>query len=195
MSEENFSPEQSLQLIQSMIAKARQDVTDNSKYFLLWGWLTVIAILGQFVLKVLVKYPHHYYVWFLLLIGIAMSIYWGITDGKKVKAKTYVSESMEFLWSGMAITFIVISLLFIKIGYQYCYPFYILLYGVGTYVTGKILKFTPFIVGGVIAWILSIVAVQFNFDNQMLCAVVALLVSYIIPAYLLRIHLQNQKVG
>ncbi|HET9057690.1 MAG TPA: hypothetical protein VFN30_12670 [Chitinophagaceae bacterium] len=192
MSEENFSPQQSLALIQNMISKARQDVTDGSKYFLLWGWLTVAVILGQFILKVIVKYPHHYYVWFLLIIGIAINIYWKRADGKKIKVKTYISESMEFLWSGMGVTFLVISLLFIKIGYHYCYPFYILLYGLGTFVTGKILKFKPFIFGGFCAWVLSIAAVQFNFDYQMLFAVAALLISYIIPTYIFRMKNKNQ---
>jgi hypothetical protein len=43
MAEEKFSPEQSLQLIQSMISKTKQDLSENGIYFLVWGWLTFIA--------------------------------------------------------------------------------------------------------------------------------------------------------
>jgi hypothetical protein len=193
MEEKNFSPEQSLQLIQSMIQKTKEQITDNSKYFLLWGWLTVVAILGQFVLKVLVKYQGHYYVWFILFAGIAVSVYWGVQDEKKEKVKTYVSESMKHLWSGMGISFFVMTVLFSKLGFQYCYPFFILMYGLGTFVTGRLLNYKPFIIGGIVAWVLSAVSIQFKFDYQMLFAVGALLASYIIPAHMFRFNNKTQK--
>lgn len=193
MPEDNFSPQQSLAIIQNMISRARQTINENGKYFLLWGWLTVAAISGQFVLKVFVKYKHHYFVWFILFAGMAISIYWGKQDGKRVKVKTYIDESMKYLWSGMGISFFVLSMLFIKIGYQNCYPFFILMYGLGTFVSGKILQFKPFVAGGILAWILSIVSVQFDFDYQMLFAAAAILVSYIIPAYILRMHNKKQN--
>ncbi|MEI9958066.1 MAG: hypothetical protein WDM90_17580 [Ferruginibacter sp.] len=49
MQEENFSPQESLQLIQSMIAKTKRDMSDNSIHFLLWGWVTFVACIGQFI--------------------------------------------------------------------------------------------------------------------------------------------------
>ena len=51
MTEEKFSPQESLRLIQSMIDKTKQDISDNSIYFLVWGWITFVACAGQFVLK------------------------------------------------------------------------------------------------------------------------------------------------
>lgn len=193
MEDKNFSPEQSLQVIQSMIGRARQTFTDNGKYFLLWGWLTIAAITGQFVLKVIVKYERHYNVWFIIIIGIVISTYWGMQDKKKEKVKTYVAESMGNLWAGMGISFFVLSMLFTKLGWQYCYPFFIMMYGLGTFVSGKILQFKPFVIGGILAWVLSIASSQFDFDYQMLFAAAAILVSYIIPAFLLRIHQQKQN--
>jgi hypothetical protein len=78
MTEENFSPQQSLQLIQSMIDKTKQNISDKSIYFLVWGWLTFIACTGQFILKHIYNYPKHYYVWWVVVIGIFFSIYEGI---------------------------------------------------------------------------------------------------------------------
>ena len=49
MQEESFSPEESLQVIQTMIEKTKSKVVDNSFYFLLWGWLVFIASIGQFI--------------------------------------------------------------------------------------------------------------------------------------------------
>jgi hypothetical protein len=187
MNEEKFSPEQSLQLIQSMIGKTKQDMSDNAVYFLVWGWITFIACTGQFVLKNIFQYEKHYVVWALVLVGIAFSIFQGIKDGKKQKAKTYVGDSMKYLWMGMGISFFVLSMILTKLGWDtVVFPFFILLYGLGTFISGSFLQFRPLIIGGITAWGLAIGAVYVSYDYQMLFAAAAILFSYIVPAYLLR---------
>jgi len=185
MSKENFSPEQSLLIIRNMINMTKQDISDNKIYFLVWGWITFIACTGQFVLKHLVNYEKHYLVWLLIIAGIIFSIYQGIKEGKSQKVKTYVGESMKFLWIGMGISFFVLSMILSKIGWgTSIFPFFILLYGLGTFVSGRILKFNPLIIGGIIAWILAIGAAYVEYDFQMLFGAAAILISYILPAYM-----------
>ena len=187
MAEENFSPEQSLQLIRSMIGKAKQGISDKSIYFLVWGWLTFIACTGQFVLKHIVKYEKHYQVWWVIVAGIAFSIYYGIREGKSRKVKTYVGDSIQYLWRGMGISYFVLSMILSKIGWENTvFPFFIMLYGLGTFVSGSILQFRPLIAGGIIAWVLAIGSAYVTYDYQMLFAAAAILFSYIIPAYMLR---------
>jgi hypothetical protein len=60
------------------------------------------------------------------------------------------------------------------------------LYGLGTFVSGRILRFTPLIAGGVTNWALAATAIWFDFDYQMIFAAAAILLSYIIPGYMLR---------
>jgi hypothetical protein len=48
--ETNFSPEQSLQLIEGMINKAKNRFSDVSFLYLLWGWVVLICSVGQFVI-------------------------------------------------------------------------------------------------------------------------------------------------
>lgn len=187
MAEEKFSPEQSLQLIQSMISKTRQNMSDNSIYFLIWGWLTFIAFIGQFILKHILEYEKHYMVWLVVIIGILFSIYQGKKDEKKVRAKTWVGENMSHLWAGMAISFFVLSMIITRMGWETeMYPFFIMMYGLGTFVSGNFLQFRPLIIGGIIAWVLAIGSTWVSYDYQMLFAAAAILFSYIIPAYLLR---------
>ena len=88
MQNENFSPEDSIRVIQAMIEKTKFTVADNSYYFLLWGWLVFIGCIGQFVLKVLVQYPYHYLIWNITFIGIIFSIYHGVKGRGQKKAKT-----------------------------------------------------------------------------------------------------------
>lgn len=187
MIEEKFSPEQSLRLIQSMIDKTKQNMSDNSVYFLVWGWITFIACTGQFVLKHIFEYEKHYIVWTVIIIGVLFSIYQGRKEDKAIKVKTYLDESMGHLWAGMAVSFFVLGMILTKLGWGTAiFPFYIMLYGLGTFVSGNFLKFRPLVIGGIIAWLLAIGATFASYDYQMLFGAAAILVSYIIPAYMLR---------
>ena len=186
MSTDNFSAEESLRLIQNMIDKTRVRFSDKSHYFLLWGWGTFLALLGQFVLKSVLEISYHYQVWWITIVCLAITIFWLRQDNQKERTKTYMSESMNYVWTGLGITFFVLTLIFFKLGWQNCYPFFITLYGVGTYVSGRILKFPPFVWGGAASWILAATSVWFNMDAQILFAASAILISYIIPGHLLR---------
>ena len=187
MDNQKFSPEESLQLIQSMINKTRQGMSDNGIYFLVWGWITFIACVGQFVLKNIYHYEKHYLVWNLIILGVGFSIYQGIKDDKRQRVKTYIGESMKYLWMGMGISFFVLSMILSKLGWgTVVFPFFILLYGLGTFISGNFIQFRPLIAGGIIAWILAITAAFVEYDYQILFGAAAILFSYIIPAYMLR---------
>lgn len=187
MQEEKFSPEQSLQLIQSMISKTKQAMSDNSIYFLVWGWLTFIACTGQFVLKHIYQYEKHYIVWGVVVIGIIFSIYQGRKEDRTIKTRTYVDDSIRHLWAGMAISFFVLGMILTRMGWGTpVFPFFIMLYGLGTFVSGSIIQFKPLIIGGVLASALAIGSTWASYDYQMLFGAAAILISYIIPAHLLR---------
>ena len=42
MQEQEFSPQQSLNLIESMINKARNRFSENGHLYLLWGWVILL---------------------------------------------------------------------------------------------------------------------------------------------------------
>lgn len=185
--EERFSPQESLVLIQAMINKTKVDLGENRIYFLFWGWLSFLAILGQFFLKVVVQYKHHYLVWLIVIPAVIITVLYSVKRNKRKSTRTYIGESMSYLWSGISISFVVLSFVITKQkeGWNYSYPFFILLYGLGTFVSGKILQFRPLVVGGVFNFILAIIASFVTFDYQLLIAAAALLTSYIIPGHLL----------
>ena len=186
--EDNFSPQQSLQVIQSMIEKTRANLSENSIYFLLWGWVTFGAILGQFFLKVVIGSQHHYLVWFITLPTAVITMVYSLRRHGRNSIKTYAGESMGFLWTGVGISFFVLCFIITTSdgGWATAWPYFILMYGLGTFVSGKILQFTPLIIGGIINWLLAIGSAFVHFDYQLLLAATAILISYIIPGHLLR---------
>jgi hypothetical protein len=187
MPQEQLSPQQSLTLIQDMIGKTRDSISGNAIYFLVWGWLTFVACTAQFILKHFLDFKYHYLAWAVVFIGIVFSLVQGNRDSRQKRVKTYVDESMNYLWLGMAISFFVLSVILTKLGWgQPVFPFFTLLYGLGAFVSGHMIRFRPLIIGGEVAWGLAIGSTFVSYDFQMLFGAAAILVSYIIPAHLLR---------
>ena len=187
MKENSFTPQDSLKLIQGMIDKARENMGDNSRHFLLWGWVSFVGCVGQFILKTILHYPQHYLIWLLTFPAAIISIVMGKRQHKQKVALTYVGESMQHLWIGMGISYFVLCMILSRLGWgTSIFPFFILLYGLGTFISGKFLQFKPFVWGGITAWGLAVASTFFNYDYQMLFGAAAILISYIIPAYLLR---------
>ena len=195
MQTENLSPKESIDLIQGMINKTKNAVADSSVFFLLWGWVVFAACILQYVLKNVVHYQYHYYAWVLIIIGITGSVYLSVQKGKTIKVKTYIGESIEQLWISIGITYFALAFIFGKIGYEKAFTFYILLYGIGCFVTGRLIKFSPLVWGGIGAWLLAIVSAYLDYDANILISALAILISYIIPGYLLRMKYKKTAVN
>ena len=192
MEEENFSPQESLQVIQSMIAKTKEQLSDNSIYFLVWGWLVFIGCLLQYFLLVIIKTQYHYLAWLVVIVGFVFSIVHSIKYKQKRKVKTYISESMGRLWTGLSISFMALWFILSNIGWEHAFPIYILFYATGTFISGGILQFKPLQVGGIICWVLAVAATFVNFQNQILFSAAAIFASYLVPGYMLKNKTYNK---
>jgi hypothetical protein len=191
---ENFSPEESLLVIQSMIDKTKNSVADKSFYFLLWGWLVFFAAIFQFVLKVILHSHLHPVVWNLMFVGLIVSYIHGRKERGKIKVTTYIDESIRTAWLSIAICQVLLIFIFsMNHHWEYCYTFFMLLYGIGCFMTGRILKFAPLVWGACASWALVIVSTFTGYDYNILLLVAAILLSYIIPGHLLRKKYKNQS--
>lgn len=194
MNNEKFSAEQSLQVIQSMIEKAKSDVRDNGFYFLMWGWLVFIAALLNFVLIEFTDFKQGYLAWNLMWIGAIVSIIRGIKDGRRETVKTYVGETMKYFGISLAIMYAGLAFIF---GYYYlwekAFPFYILLYGAGCFFMGSMLQFNLLKWTGLLCIPIMIGSVFVTYQWQLLFMTLAVLVSYIIPGHILYANSKSQN--
>jgi Flp pilus assembly protein TadB len=193
-SEKEFSASESLHLITQMIETTKNSISDRSHYFLLWGWAVVIGCLTQYFLKVILNYPQHYYAWFVTPVAIVLHFMFIYRDNRKERVKTFINEATRYLWTAVGLSFLALAFVFSKIGWVNCYPFYILLYALGTYVSGSLIKFKPMVFGALLCFALVIVCVYLPYDFQILITAFAIIVSYIIPGYMLRSQYKQQKV-
>jgi len=191
--EPHFSPQESLKLIQSMIEKSKLAYADNSFYFLFWGWLVFSCCIAQFVL-IQVQYTHHYYVWFLMIVGGIISGWYSSKQSKQIVTKTFVDVANQNLWMALVFAFMVLLVINVTAAkaWQNAFPYYILIYAIGTYVTGKLLQFKPLVYGGLINFVLAALCSKFTYEYQLLILAAALLCSYIIPGHLLKIQYKKQ---
>src|SRR5438045_2566188 len=86
--ENDFSPQQSLQLIESMINRAKDSFAEDGFMYLVWGWLVFSCSLLQFILLHIVQYPKHFIVW---LATIPAFIYLFFYISKKKKQQTVIT--------------------------------------------------------------------------------------------------------
>ncbi len=182
---EKESKEQ-LALIEEMIAQSRSKISEGSIFYQLWGWLVVVAASTHYYLLNYSEFKHHYIAWpILMTLGGIISMIIGFKQEKKKGVKTHIDRTLSYLWIGFTVTLILVLISMINIGPEGAYPIVILLYGLGTFVSGGILRFKPLVIGGAVSWILGIAALYVNFSDQLLLIIAAVLFSYILPGYLL----------
>jgi hypothetical protein len=183
---EDFSPEESLRVIQTMIDRTKNSVADQSFYFLLWGWLVFIAALLQYTLKVIVRTDYHPLAWNLMFVGFVIAIIKGVKQ-KSQPVKTYVDDGLRNIWTCLCVIQILIVFVFMRRGgWENCYTIFIMWYSTGCFLTGRLLKFPPLVWGAVTCWALAVLTTFVDVDMNILLMAAAILVSYIIPGYLLK---------
>lgn len=184
----NLTQQQSLKIIQEMIATSKNNLKDNSFFYLLWGWLVLVASLTHFTL-LQIGWSHPYIVWpVLMTLGAVVSVIAGYRLGKKAKVMSHVDKMIIYLWYGfLAVMSILIAMAIVgKISWTMLYPVIIALYGLGTFVSGGVLKFKPLIVGGVVCWIISVAAFFTPPLYVLLLIALSVIIAYLVPGYLLK---------
>jgi hypothetical protein len=180
----DLSAKQSLDIITSMIQEAKGKVQRNNFYFLFWGWIIVVANIGMFFLTWM-DYRYPYIVW---LITIPAWIYTLITSFRKNK-NTAVSSHFDristWLWISFGITIFILVAFGFKINFQ-LNPVILTISAVPTLASGVILRFKPFIYGGIAFWIAGIATFLTPTAYQPLLGAVAIIAGYLIPGYLLK---------
>lgn len=196
--QENLSPQQGLQLIQSMIDKAKNQFSENGHLYLLWGWVVFFCSVVHFVLIKFVQYEKHYLIWILTcLAGIYQMIY--LAKRKKQESvKTYTEHIMDYVWMAFVITMFLLGFVLVSEQpnrfYTLINPVFLALYGIPTFLSGIILQFKPLKIGGIICWVLSIASTFLPYEYQLLVLGTATVLAWIIPGYILSSKYKNQNI-
>lgn len=181
----DFSPHQSLDLIQSMINQAQGNLMKNSFYFILWGWAIFLANLGMYGLYKFSDFPYPYLVWLIAIPAWVITMVYGSRQGSQAGKKTHLDRINMWLWISFGLSIIPFIIFMQKIGFN-VNPVVLVLTAIPTFLTGIMLKFRPLILGGISFYAFGIICFMVNPLDQYLVGAVAIACGYLVPGYLLR---------
>lgn len=183
----SMTEKESLELITSMINRAKNSFGENGFLYLVWGWAILIFCLIQFVSQVIFGYEKGYYVWILTWVIAIYNVFYIKKKKKKRNVRTYTDEINSSIWISFLISIFI--LMFICIQFKHpgmIYPVLLVMYGIPIFLSGKLMKFTPLVLGGIFCWLLGIAGPFVPVEYGVLLIALALIGAWIIPGYLLR---------
>lgn len=195
MEQQDFSAKESLQLIESMISKAQNRFGENGHLYLLWGWVILVCSLTSFIsVYFFGNFKNLMYVWMLIIPTIIYQSIYLARVKKSTTVRTYTDEINGYVWLVFVIMGFLVGVIIGKSGHPELFnPFFLLLYGMPTFLSGVILKFVPLRIGAVTCWVLALVSVFIPYEFSFLLLALAVITTWIIPGYLLRSRFQKQN--
>ena len=192
--EKNLTQQESLDVISRMIRTAQNDIKDDSFYYLIWGWLVFIASLSNFILMNS-DFAMPFLPWVILmpLGGIVTGIY-SYKNERHQKVKTYIDDMTKYALIAFLVSLGIVLFFQSKLGLA-TYPLVMMVYGIWLFISGGAIKFRPLIIGGIVNWVLGIVAFFVNFEMQLLVLAFAVLLGYIIPGHMLKNKYRNHSAS
>jgi hypothetical protein len=183
-----FTREDGLRTIYAMISATKSSMGKNYLFFLLWGYLVGLACLSEYFLLRVVHYAQHYQVWPVFMgIGLVAT---GVLMFSRQRSSTHVSfigNIMSWLWAGWFVSFSILMFFMVQMEtHMVILPLTLVMYGMGIFISGGVISYRPLIYGGVLAWVVAMIAWFQSYEIQLLLTAGTVLLSYIIPGHMLR---------
>lgn len=183
---EQLNPSDSLNIISKAISQTKENIKEQSFYYIMWGWIISVAAFTNYLLITLTDFKHDYLPWLVLIpLGWIISIRYSMKTERTKQYQTYFELFLKYLWIVLGVSFIVS--VFISIALK-IHPtvFVLLLAGIGTIVSGLTMKFNPLTIGGLLFFVFAIATIFVDKSTILLLNTIAIVTGYLIPAYLLK---------
>lgn len=194
-----LSEQESLHIIQQMIATAKQEQKDDGMGWIMWGWLLFLASVFTF-LNLKWEWVSTFFFWNLFggitLLVLLFTTLRVLFNKHRKKVKTYTKDLCQKLNIGFFI-FLMIIIFSINLGVSPVKGFTLLLglYGFWMLIHGTILDFKPSIIGAFITWGFAIAGLFVQtFEWTMLLHSGAVLCGFIIPGHIANAEFKKLKL-
>ncbi len=204
--EKQLTEKESLALIATMINKAKDSYHDTGIGAMMWG--SVIAVCSLVKLsEIQFGYRLPFDIYLLTIIAVIPQVFITIREKKERKVKSYDDAYMDYIWLGFGISvflmiFIVNSVFSVwepvakeyheLAGHdspflfrEFIAPFFLLLYGLPTFITGAACKFKPMLWGGLFCWVCCIAAIYTTVKVDLLLTAASAIMAWLIPGILM----------
>ncbi|MEP7318968.1 MAG: hypothetical protein ABI921_09495 [Panacibacter sp.] len=206
--EKQLTEQESLQLIQQMINKAKGSYHDTGIGPILWGSVITFCSLVTFA-EIQFKFKLPFDIWLLTLIAIIPQVFISIRESRMRKVLKYEEVALGYIWTCFGIS--IFLLIHINAGIvshldpiftdyntlkgpheitfdysSYSTSLFLMLYGMPSILTGGITHFKPMLYGGILCWICCAVSVYTNVKTDLLLMALSAMVMWLIPGIILR---------
>lgn len=178
-----LSPAESLQLIAGVMAGTKHSVRSWKYVFLLWGWLIMMASLLFYVLKEFTGFPA-YFLPFPLLVATGVILTFRHFQKHRYTSEGYADHYVKQLWTVLGIAFAVVVMVSV-IRQVPPFTYTMVIGGIGTLVTGRLIRFRPLMAGGILFLAMAIGSVFTPDAYKPLMQAAAVFGGYLLPGYLI----------
>lgn len=192
---QQLNEQESIKIIAQMIQNTQERMKKNSGLpFLIWGYGTIIISLAVWYLLLSTGNPYYNFIWFALpAICTPLTIAVTRKADSEGYIKTYIDRVTGYIWiifgiGGFLVSIlpgILVNITSIRFNYFPILFIVLLLMGMGTALTGLVIKFKPCIIGGIVAMILSFLVLIFTGVNSILVFAGLFIPMMIIPGHIL----------
>jgi len=201
MEEKKLTPQESMELIASMIQESKRHVAmPDLKISVMWATLSILTAAAVWILTETTRNPWFQFVWFAIpVIGIPADILLTARARRRSSTKNYVDKLSEDLWK--TVGYIAIGLTIGCFAAQQCgYPqawlamlyYAFIIVGFGAAATGSLLRENSYIFGGLFSIFSGFAVIICNLCRiplahgwiislYMLC----MLLMFIVPAFII----------
>ncbi len=206
MQDKELSHEESLRLINTMINKAKQVYHDTGTGAMLWGAVIAICSIIKFT-ELQFNYRLPFDIYLLTLVALIPQIYISVREKGKRKVTSYDDVFIDYIWLGFGISiFLLIHIINgvynawqpvateyrMLTGHaaafrfsEYVPSFFLLLYGLPTFITGAACKFKPMLWGGLFCWICCIITVYTTVKIDLLLTALSAIMAWFVPGLIM----------
>lgn len=214
--DKQLTEKESLDLIAMMINKAKDSYHDTGTSAMMWGAIIAVCSLVKLA-EIHFEFRLPFDIYWLTILAVIPQIFITIRQKKERKVKSYDEVYMDYIWIAFGIS--IFLLIFItnavfkvwqpvSIEYrqltghpaafrynEFIAPFFLLLYGIPTFVTGAACKFKPMLWGGLLCWVSCIVAIYTTIKIDLLLTAFSAIFAWLIPGIIMERDYRNAKKG
>lgn len=192
MDDQIKNAEESFQIIKSMIETEKARFNENGFVYLFWGWLAIFCATLEYVLM-FSGIHQHYYVWFTMVLGgIFIGFYFRNKKGSTPMPLT--GRVLAYIWTFIGLNVFIFAFLFPITAGSLLLFFILAMIGIGTIISGALIRFSWLTYGGIICNILAFVTIFSKPVYWGVISIVAIIFADLIPGYMLRAKYRNQNV-
>ncbi len=207
MQDKELSYQESLQLINTMINKAKDSYHDTGIGAMLWGAVIATCSLVRFA-EIYFDFRLPFDIYLLTLAALVPQIFITIRERRERKVRSYDDRFNNFVWLAFGISIFllihVINLAFdswapvageyktltgnnpaFRLS-EFIAPLFLILYGLPTFITGASFRFRPMLWGGLFCWACSIITVYTDFKIDLLLTALSAIMAWFIPGLLMK---------